>query len=126
LRDKSKVSRNPRKLQVFLLGDELALKVYAETAFFPAEERFGLCQQIRRASISVPANIVEGCARRTTRDYLHFINIATGSAAETLYLLGLAAKLGFLRAEVYRDFDAKYNQLMRGLQKLISSLEGQP
>jgi four helix bundle protein len=69
---------------------------------------------------------VEGCARRTTRDYLHFINIATGSAAETLYLLGLTNRLGFLRAEVYRELDEKYNELVGGLKKLIIALEDEP
>ena len=91
-----------------------------------ASERFGLCSQIRRASVSVARNIVEGCARRTTRDYLHFINIATGSAAEALYLLDVSSRLGFLRPEVYRDFDPKYSLLLRGLQSLTNSLEGKP
>jgi four helix bundle protein len=120
------MSRDHRKLKVFTLADELVLNVYAESATFPTDERYGLSAQVRRAAVSVATNIVEGCARRTTRDYLHFINIATGSAAETLYLLGLTNRLGFLRAEVYQEFDQKYNQLLRGLQKLITVLEGQP
>jgi four helix bundle protein len=120
------VSRDHRKLNVFTLADELVVQVYAETTTLPANERYGLCSQVRRAAVSVATNIVEGCARRTTRDYLHFINIATGSAAETLYLLDLSARLGFLRLEVYKDSDPKYNRLLRGLQKLTASLEGQP
>ena len=120
------MSRDHRKLNVFTLADQLVLSVYAESAIFPPDERFGLCAQIRRAAVSVATNIVEGCARRTTREYLNFINIATGSAAETLYLLDLSTRLGFLRAEVYREFDQKYNRLLRGLQKLMTSLDGQP
>jgi four helix bundle protein len=120
------MSRDHRKLKVFTLADALVLQVYAASAIFPPDERYGLTAQVRRAAVSVPTNIVEGCARRTTRDYLHFINVATGSAAETLYLLGLTSRLGFLRAEVYREFDQKYSQLLRGLQKLIDSLEGEP
>jgi four helix bundle protein len=117
------MSRNHRKLNVFHQADELILKVYAETATFPSEERFGLCAQVRRSAVSVAANLVEGCARRTTREYLHLVNIATGSAAETLYLLDLSSRLGFLDAEVYRQFDQKYNHLLAGLQKLQHSLE---
>jgi four helix bundle protein len=120
------MSRDHRKLNVFQLADELVLKVYAKTTTFPAEERFGLCNQIRRAAVSVACNLVEGCARRTTRDYLRFVNVATGSAAEALYLLDLSARLGFLRPEVYREFEPKYSRLLAGLQKLIISLEGQP
>ncbi|MCM3878494.1 MAG: four helix bundle protein [Vicinamibacterales bacterium] len=118
------MSRDHRKLNVFVLADQLVLDVYAATATFPADERFGLCVQLRRAATSVATNIVEGCARRTTRDYLHFVNIATGSAAETLYLLDLSARLTFLPAEVYRDFEPKYSRLISGLKKLITSLEG--
>ena len=120
------MSRDPRKLEVFTLADKLVLDVYARTATFPSEERFGLCNQVRRAAVSVPTNIVEGCARKSTREYLNFINVATGSAAETLYLLDLSTRLGFLKLEVYRYFDPKYNHLLAGLQKLLLSLEGRP
>jgi four helix bundle protein len=117
------MSRDHRKLNVFTLADQLVIKVYAETATFPPQERFGLCSQVRRSAVSTATNIVEGCARRSTRDYLQFINVATGSAAETLYLLDLSSRLGFLKPEVYGHLEPKYSQLLRGLQKLIISLE---
>ena len=120
------MSRDHRKLKVFAQADDLIIKVYAETANFPPEERFGLCAQVRKAAVSVATNIVEGCARRSTREYLQFINIAVGSAAETLYLLELCERLHLLRTEVYRQFALKYNRLLAGLQKLLNSLEGQP
>jgi four helix bundle protein len=120
------MSRDHRKLNVFQQADNLIIRVYAETVTFPPDERFGLCTQVRKAAVSVAVNIVEGCARRTTREYLHFVNIATGSAAETLYLLDLSSRLGFVQAEVYRQFDRKYSYLLRGLQKLQHSLEGRP
>ena len=91
------MSRDHRKLNVFAQADGLVVTVYAETAAFPLDERFGLRNQVRRAAVSVPANIVEGCARRKTKEYLQFMNIATGSAAETLYLLDLSTRLGFLK-----------------------------
>ena len=117
------MSRDHRKLNVFHLADDLIPPVYAGTATFPREERFNLCSQVRRSAVSVVTNIVEGCARKTTREYLQFLNIATGSAAETLYLLNLSSRLGFLKTEVYRDFDRKYNHLLAALLKLQRSLE---
>ena len=118
------MSRDHRKLEAFNVADELVLKVYAETATFPSEHRFEIRSQLRRSAVSTVTNIVEGCARRTTREYLQFINVAVGSAAETLYLLNLSSRLGILRGEVYREMEQKYNYLLRGLQKVIISLEG--
>jgi len=116
------MSRDPRKLNVFKQADQLVLAVYAATATLPHEERFDLRRQIRRAAVSTAVNIVEGCARRSTRDYLQFVNVATGSAAEALYLLDISSRLGLMRLEVYRELESEYNRLLRGLQSLTNSL----
>ena len=119
------MSRDHRKLRVFSQADALALAVYAETATFPQDERFGLRNQVRRAAVSVPANIVEGCARRKEGEYLQFVNIATGSAAETLYLLELSNRLEFLKTDAYGRLEPGYTMLIKGLKKLQSSLDGE-
>ena len=71
-------------------------QIYEATKTFPADERFGLVAQMRRAAVSAAANIVEGCARRTTQDYLRFLSIANGSAYELAYLLGAVGKTGMI------------------------------
>ncbi len=71
--------RDHRRLEVFLLADELAVKVYRETREMPQSERYGLTSQMRRAAVSVPTNIVEGCGRRTEVEFDRFLSIAFGS-----------------------------------------------
>ncbi len=99
------------------------VEVYRCTQTFPAEERFGLQAQIRRAAVSVPTNIVEGCARHSTRDYLQFMNIALGSASEARYLLDLSRRLGLVSSGDHERIEQLYNDIIPGLQKLLTTLD---
>jgi four helix bundle protein len=74
------MSRDHRKLRVFHQADALVIEVYRATANFPLEDRYVLQAQTRRGAISAAANMVEGCARRTAREYLQGLNIANSSA----------------------------------------------
>ena len=80
------MSRDHRKLRVFTLADRLVVEVYRASSGFPASERYGLQGQLRKAAVSSAVNIVEGSARRTDGEYLHFLNIALASAADPLPL----------------------------------------
>ena len=87
--------RDHTKLRAFELADEVALLVYRITARFPKNEIYGLTSQMRRAAVSIPSNIVEGCARESQADYLRFLNVAFGSLRELHYQLSLSKRLGF-------------------------------
>jgi four helix bundle protein len=88
--------RDYTKIEAWRLADDLTVVVYERTRSFPREEIYGLTAQLRRASYSVPANIVEGASRESKKDYLHFLYIARGSLSETQYFIHLAHRLGYL------------------------------
>jgi len=91
--------RNHKKLRAFELADKLALDVYRLTQAFPKMEQFGLVSQMRRCAVSIASNIVEGCARNTEADYVHFLDIAYGSCRELEYQLSLVHRLEFATGE---------------------------
>jgi len=113
--------RDHTRLHAFDLADELAELTYRETQSFPKREIFGLALQMRRAAVSVPSNIVEGCARNTLPEYTHFIHVAYGSAKELQYQIRLATKLGYLEhPEPLRELA---NQACMCLSGLIRGLQ---
>jgi four helix bundle protein len=120
------VSRDHRKLVVFALADDLVMRIYQCTQGFPVGERFGLQAQLRRAAVSVPCNIVEGSARRTTREYLSFLNVAAASSSEARYLVELSCRLGLLNAADGKALSTRYTELCARLNALIESLRHEP
>jgi four helix bundle protein len=114
--------RDHTKLKAFKLADEVALLVYQITAGFPKEELYGLTSQIRRAAVSVPSNIVEGCARDSQADYLRFLSIAFGSLRELRYQLGLSLRLAFLSVQDWSLIEPKIVETEKVLNGLIRSL----
>ena len=108
------------------MADALVVPVYDASRGFPVEERYGLQSQLRKATISVPTNLVEGCARRKTAEYLNFVNIATGSAAEARYLVDVAMRLGYVLPGVGDPLLETFDRLVRSLKALVAELAELP
>ena len=112
-----------RDLKVWEKGHELTLRVYKATARFPDEERYGLTSQIRRSSVSVPANIAEGCGRGSDADLARFLQIAAGSASKLEYNLLLANRLEMLNALDHNRLTKEVTEVKRMLTSFIKKLK---
>ena len=111
-----------RQLKVWEKSHQLALGIYKVTKEFPKEELYGLTSQIRRASMSIPTNIAEGCGRNTDADFARFLQMAMGSASETEYQLILAHDLDFLPKESYEQLHSEVEEVKRMLASLLKTL----
>jgi len=88
--------RPHHRLEAWSKAVELVTNVYRRTEGFPKEERYGLTSQIRRAAVSIPANIAEGAGRRSQKEFAHFLSNSQGSASELETELIIAHRLGYL------------------------------
>jgi four helix bundle protein len=114
--------RDHRKLHVFGKADELVLSIYAATKLFPREEIYGLTSQIRRAAVSIAANL-EGSARKSDREYANYVNISYGSAREVEYLSTLAVRLEYGEADQWDGIHRRADEVCRMLNGLLAGLE---
>ena len=117
--------RDYTKIEAWKMADDLAVAIYSGTNSFPREEIFGLTAQIRRAAYSVAANIAEGSARGTTKDYLHFLYIARGSLTETQYFAHLASRLKYLSETDHKILAQKIKSAFARLHGLIKVVENE-
>ncbi len=115
-------SKGYRDLIVWQKSMDLVPMVYAQIQSLPKEERFGLADQIRRAAVSIPANIAEGQARQSAKEFLHFLYISRGSLAELDTLLELTVRLNYLQAEHLNPLASQMAEIRRLLQGLIKRL----
>lgn len=110
-----------RQLKVWQEAHKLVLMVYQVTKEFPSDERFGLVAQMRRAAVSIPANIAEGFKRRGVQDKIRFYNISEGSLEELKYFFILSSDLGYISSA--DDLMAQSEIVGRLLNGLIVSTE---
>jgi len=110
------------ELKAWQEAHKLALAVYKTTRSFPAEEKFGITSQLQRAASSIPANIAEGFARKSTNELLRSLGIAGGSLAETRYFLLLSHDLGYLNGKVLGGLQKQCESVARLINALGRSL----
>jgi len=113
-------ARRFQDLKVWQKSHQFVLEIYKLTRSFPDYELFGLISQMRRAAVSIPANIAEGFKRRGKADKLRFFNISQGSLEETRYYLILAKDLGYAETEDLQKEADEVGRLLDGYMKAIT------
>jgi four helix bundle protein len=111
-------------LDVWQKAIDFVVSIYERTKTFPNEERFGLTSQVRRAAVSIPANIAEGAGRRSDKEFLHFLSIAQGSCSEVETELLISNKLGYLTDPDYlhlKNLADSIGKMLFGLSKHLTS-----
>jgi four helix bundle protein len=117
--------RNYRDLQVWTKAHKLTLDLYKLSQTFPREESYGLTSQLRRAAVSIGANLAEGCGRRTSAELARFVRIALGSASELDYHLFLCHDLGFLKDDDFDRVITGLTEVRKMLTSFLMSVEEQ-
>ena len=107
-------------LNVYIKSKELVKQIYELLKKFPKEEQFALCDQLRRAVISIPSNIAEGSGRNSQKDQAHFYNIAYGSLMEVFSQLDIACDLGYISQEEFEQIELLINEEAKMLSGLIA------
>jgi four helix bundle protein len=117
--------RNFRDLNVWAKAHTMTLDVYRATAAFPKSELYGLTSQLRRACVSIEANLAEGCGRRSNNEFARFIRIAMGSATEVECHLMIARDLGYLSSDRDVALRAALDEVKRMLNGLLDRVESE-
>jgi len=112
-----------RDLVAWQKANELAFRIYKLTDNFPAKYAYDLTNQLRRAALSIPTNLAEGCASPHTKELLQFINIANRSLSETQYLLEFAAGLDLIKTDDSQSLDGLCDKISKMLRSLTTSIK---
>ncbi len=115
--------RDFRKWDVYSNAKQLSVAVYQLTNSFPESEKFGLISQMRRASVSIVANIAEGAGRNTEKDFKHFLSMSLGSAFEVEALLDIAKELNLINESKQSETFGKLEIVQKQLNAFITKLK---
>jgi four helix bundle protein len=114
--------RDFKGLKVWEKAHQLVKEIYVVTRNFPDDERFGLTSQLRRAAVSIPSNVAEGCGRESQREFARFLSISAGSSSEVEYQLLLAFDINYLEQEQYLQLNNNIIEIKRMLNSFIKKL----
>ena len=120
--NKSNKIKSFEDLEIWQLSHKLCVLIYKITKKYPNSELYTLVSQLRRAAISIPANIVEGYYRNTTKELIQFLYHSRGSCGEVIYFLILSRDLKYITDEEYNELRDEYNILIRKITAMINSL----
>ena len=112
-----------RKLDVYNLSKQYVMQVYQLLRGYPEYERYALCDQLRRAVISIPSNIAEGAGRMALKERLHFYDIAYGSLTETVCQLEISRDLGYINDEQFSSLEETAKRISMTLIALKNSIQ---
>lgn len=115
--------KSHKDLDVWKRAVAFSVSIYTATRNFPADEKFGLTSQVRRAAVSIPSNIAEGAARTGHKEFLHFLSIAAGSTSEVSTQLLIAQKIGLGDDSEIQELMEEVDAISRMLQGLIRSIK---
>jgi len=114
--------KSHKDLDVWRKSVDLSVLIYRMTSLFPKEEVYAMSSQMRRAGVSIASNIAEGAARRTDKDFIHFLHMALGSASELDTQVEIVARIGFLDQEKAGELQNMVGAVSRMLYGLIRSV----
>ena len=109
--------RNFRNYDVWLDGVDFAIDIYKMTENFPKKETYALSDQMQRAAVSIPSNIAEGCSRRSSKEFAHFLEVSLGSSYEVETQLEIAVRLGYVK-------DTDFNKAINNVQSIEKRITG--
>ena len=111
-----------RDLRVYQTSRDLVKTIYSVLAAYPSNEQYALCDQLRRASVSVPSNIAEGMSRSSDKEKAHFIEISYGSLMEVLCQMEISKELNYVTEEQMKDIESQITIIAKQLSKLRTTL----
>ena len=112
-----------KELKVWQKGIVLVKSVYELTNLFPSAEQFGMTSQMRRAAVSIPSNIAEGCGRNSNKELIHFLYIALGSASELETQVIISQELNFVEKENSEQLQSQIFEIIKMISSLINAVK---